>query len=46
MQTKAEGIGQAAQNNGHAAALAERDITTAFVTEFMDDTEEARTKAR
>jgi hypothetical protein len=43
--TKAETIGQAAQNNGHAAALAEWDITAPFVTEFLDDTEEARTKA-
>jgi hypothetical protein len=43
--TRAETIGQAAQNNGHAAALAERDITAAFVTEFMDDTDDARTKA-
>jgi membrane-associated HD superfamily phosphohydrolase len=43
--TKAEGIGQAAQNNGHAAVLAERDITAPFVAEFLDDTEEARTKA-
>ncbi|HTD66719.1 MAG TPA: hypothetical protein VK846_09345, partial [Candidatus Limnocylindria bacterium] len=43
--TKAEGIGQSAQNTEHAAVLAERDITAAFVTEFLSDTEDARTKA-
>src|SRR5688572_18083309 len=43
--TKAEGIGQAAQSVEYAATLAERDITAPFVTEFIDDTEEARTKA-
>jgi hypothetical protein len=43
--TRAEGVGQAAQSIEYAAALAERDITAPFVTEFLDDTEEARTKA-
>ena len=43
--TKAEEIGQAAQSDEHAAVLAERDITAPFVTDFLDDTEEARTKA-
>lgn len=43
--TKAEGVGQAAQNTEHAPLLAERDITPALVTQLLNDTDEARDKA-
>ncbi len=42
--TKAEGVGQAAQDSDHAPALAARDITPDFVTDLVDDMAEARTK--
>ena len=43
--TKAEGVGQAAENTDHAAPLAAREIDAAFVTRFLSDTDDARTKA-
>src|SRR5882757_763476 len=43
--TKAEGIGEAAENTDYAAALGEREISADFVTEFLSDTDDARTKA-
>ena len=43
--TKAEGIGQAAQNPDYASALAEREISAEYVTELLSDTNAARTKA-
>jgi hypothetical protein len=43
--TKAEGVGQAAQNTDYAAPLAAREIDADFVTQFLSDTDDARTKA-
>ena len=43
--TKAEGVGQAAQDTDHAAPLAAREIDAEFVTQFVGDTDEARIKA-
>lgn len=43
--TNCEGVGKAAQDSDRTAALAARDISAEFVTDFLGDTDEARAKA-
>lgn len=43
--TNAESVAEAAQDEDRVASLAAREITAVFVTELVDDTDEARAKA-